>query len=78
MESVARRAGVSRATLYLHWRGKQELFRGLVQQLHEEHLAAMQAAMQEPGLSLAERTLAMLEGALCALRGDDGRLPIRR
>jgi len=61
MESVARRAGVSRATLYLHCKGKQELFRALVEQLHEEHLAAMEAAMDEPGLSLSERTLAMLQ-----------------
>jgi AcrR family transcriptional regulator len=61
MESVARRAEVSRATLYLHWKGKQELFRALVEQLHEEHLAAMEAALDEPGLSLRDRTLAMLE-----------------
>ena len=61
MEGIARRAEVSRATLYLHWRGKQDLFRALVEVLHEEHLAAMEAVLEEPGLSLRERTLAMLE-----------------
>lgn len=45
MEGVARRAGVSRATLYTHWGSKEELFRALVSQLHEEHLSAMSEAL---------------------------------
>lgn len=61
MESVARRAGVSRATVYLHWKSKQELFRALVQQLHDQHIAEMQAAIEKDGLSLEQRLIAVLE-----------------
>ena len=61
MESVARRAGVSRATLYTHWRGKGELFRALVERLHEEHLLAMKAIVDEERGDLESRLLALLE-----------------
>jgi len=60
MESVARRAGVSRATLYLHHKRKDELFRALVQQLHDEHLEAMEEAVDGPG-ELEQRLVAALE-----------------
>ncbi len=62
MESVARRAGVSRATLYTHWKGKEELFRALVRGLHEDHLAAMGAAASEHASgSLEDRLVAVFE-----------------
>ncbi len=61
MEGVARRAGVSRATVYAHWRSKQELFRGLVQELHDEHVRAMEAASDRSDLHFEERMLAVLE-----------------
>lgn len=60
MEGVARRADVSRATLYLHFANKQELFRALVQALHDEHVAAMEEVLAGEG-PFAERLLAMLE-----------------
>lgn len=60
MESVARRAGVSRATLYVHWKGKQELFRALVQQLHDEHQEEMAQALAGDG-SVAQRLVAAFE-----------------
>ncbi len=61
MESVARRAGVSRATLYAHWGAKSELFRGLVERLHEQHLAAMAAAAADLERPFEERLVAVLE-----------------
>lgn len=64
MESVARRAGVSRATLYTHWNGKNELFRALVERLHEEHLEAMEAALADREAGLEARLLAVLEARL--------------
>jgi AcrR family transcriptional regulator len=60
MEGVARRAGVSRATLYTHWGSKDELFRALVARLHDEHLAAMQQAL-EAAAPFEARLLAVLE-----------------
>lgn len=61
MESIARRAGVSRATLYLHWSGKTELLRGLVEQLHADHIAAMEQALADRDRPLEQRLVAMLE-----------------
>ena len=61
MESVARRAGVSRATLYLYWKSKDALFRDLVEQTHEDQVAAMELVYaKEPG-DFEHRLLAMLE-----------------
>ncbi len=60
MDSVSRRAGISRATLYLHWNGKQQLFRALVEQLHEQHLASMRAVLDDPPPALDARLTAIL------------------
>lgn len=60
IESIARRADVSRATVYAHWSNKEELFRGLVSRLHEEHLAAMQAVADDPDLEIEVRITKLL------------------
>ena len=61
MESVARRAGVSRATLYLYWKSKDALFRDLVEQTHEDQVAAMELVYAEEPGDFEHRLLAMLE-----------------
>ncbi len=60
IESIARRAAVSRATVYSHWSNKEELFRALVSRLHEEHLAAMQAVADDCGLDIESRISQLL------------------
>lgn len=55
VESIARRAQLSRATVYAHCSGKEELFRALVSRLHEEHLAQMRDAADTPGLDIKTR-----------------------
>lgn len=59
MEAVARRAGVSRATLYIHHGSKAELFRALVAQLHDDQIDAMERAAAEPG-DIEGRLVALL------------------
>lgn len=62
MEGVARRAHLSRATLYTHWGSKDELFRSLVRRLHDDRLQAMrQAAESTDGKRFEHRLLAVLE-----------------
>jgi len=61
IESIARRAQVSRPTVYAHCSGKEELFRSLVAQLHDEHLAAMRAIADTPDLDIKTRICALLE-----------------
>lgn len=60
LDGVARRAGVSRATIYLHWEGKEALFRDLVRTLHDDHLAAMAAIADRDDLTLADRLVGLL------------------
>lgn len=61
MEGVARGAGVSRATLYLHFGSKEELFRALVERLHDEHVEAMRAAAEAEAGDFEGRVVAVLE-----------------
>jgi AcrR family transcriptional regulator len=61
IEGIARRAQVSRATVYTHCSGKDELFRALVSRLHDEHLAAMREAADAPGLDIKSRITRLLQ-----------------
>lgn len=61
IEGIARRAQVSRATVYAHYNGKDELFRALVSRLHDEHLAAMRDVAGEPGLDIQTRIARLLQ-----------------
>jgi AcrR family transcriptional regulator len=54
MEDIASEAGVSRASLYLQFRNKEEIFRSLAQRMHEDALARAGAALAA-GAPLAER-----------------------
>jgi AcrR family transcriptional regulator len=49
MEDIAREADISRAAVYLHFKNKEEIFRALARQLHEQALAAAADAAQAPG-----------------------------
>ncbi|MCE9516698.1 MAG: TetR/AcrR family transcriptional regulator [Mycobacterium sp.] len=60
VESIARRAQLSRATVYAHCTGKEELFRALVSRLHDEHLAEMREAADAPGLDIKTRITRLL------------------
>lgn len=61
IESIARRAHVSRATVYAHYSGKDELFRALVTGLHEDHLAAMRAVADSPDFDIQSRISRLLQ-----------------
>ncbi len=61
VEDVARRAGVSRQTLYSHWRSKDDLFRSLVETIHAEQAVAMEEALDAPAADVEARMIAVLE-----------------
>ena len=61
IESIARRAEVSRATVYSYWNSKEDLFRDLVTRLHEDHLSAMRAAADDPDLNCESRITRVLQ-----------------
>jgi TetR/AcrR family transcriptional repressor of mexJK operon len=46
MEDIAQRTGVSRASLYLHFKNKEEIFRSLSEVMHEQALAGVEAALK--------------------------------
>jgi AcrR family transcriptional regulator len=49
MDDIARGAGVSRPAVYLHFKGKEEVFRALVQVYYDTALAAVAAALDGQG-----------------------------
>ncbi len=60
MEDIAGEAGVSRAALYLQFRNKEEIFRSLSAQLHEDALAQAAAALRADA-PLVDRLVAAVE-----------------
>lgn len=60
MEDIAEQAGISRAALYLQFRNKEEIFRSLSQDLHDESLARAAAAL-DADVPLGERLCAAVE-----------------
>jgi AcrR family transcriptional regulator len=63
MEDIARETGVSRASLYQHFRNKEEIFRSLAERLHEQTLESVEAALKAEG-RLSDRVRGALEGKL--------------
>ncbi len=61
MEDIASEAGLSRAALYLQFRNKEDIFRGLAAGLHERCLKAAEDALSGGG-TLTERLQAAVEG----------------
>jgi TetR/AcrR family transcriptional repressor of mexJK operon len=59
IEAIATAAGVSRPTVYAHFASKDEVFRTIVTELHDERLAAMEAAI-DPADTVADRVYAAL------------------
>lgn len=64
MEDIAREAGVAKGTLYLYFESKDQLFRSLTDQLKDNVVAAIEAAMAAGG-SVGSR----IEGVLLAKYG---------
>lgn len=63
LEDIAQAAGLSRASVYVHFRNKEDVFRALARQLHTEGLAAAEAAAATDG-PLAVRLQALFTAKL--------------
>lgn len=61
MDDIATAADCSRASIYFHFGTKEEVFRVLSADLHEQWLSAMTAAAKAPHPDVAARLLAMLD-----------------
>ena len=60
MEDIALEAGLSRAALYLQFKNKEDIFRELSRELHEQAMAQAEAALAGDG-AIAERLLHAIE-----------------
>jgi AcrR family transcriptional regulator len=61
MDAVAAAAGLSRQAVYLHFPGKEALFKAVVGQLCQSTGEAARAALRRPGLTLGEQLLAAFD-----------------
>lgn len=59
MEDVAREAGLAKATLYLHFKGKDDVFRAMIERFGARIAARCDAVMAEP-LPLREKLEALM------------------
>jgi len=71
LTEIARRAGVSKAALYLYFETKEDLFRAVARGLVAPNLTALAAALEASDAPFAERAPELLSGAATLL--SDGR-----
>jgi AcrR family transcriptional regulator len=67
LEDVAARAGISKGTLYLYFKGKEELFEAVVRATlvpNLERLEALSATFEGPSARLLERLLLTIAGVV--------------
>ena len=74
LDEIARRAGVSKGTLYLYFQDKEQLFRAVVRDAVVPNMEAMTAAMRNVDAPFPEVVRALLSGFAANAR----RLPIGR
>lgn len=60
MADIAKKVGISRPALYLHFENKEAIFRALSEQLHEATLEKAEKALQEEG-KIGDRLLKAFE-----------------
>ena len=70
LNEIARRAGVSKAALYLYFETKEELFRAVARTLVATNLSAMAGALEASEAPFAELAPALLGGAAGLLAQD--------
>ncbi len=78
MEDIATEAGLSRAALYLQFHNKEDIFRALATDLHEEALAQAGSVLERDerlterlGAAVEAKTLRMLEIAHTSPHGNE-------
>jgi AcrR family transcriptional regulator len=67
LTEIARRAGVSKAALYLYFETKEDLFRAVARSLVAPNLTAMAAALEASKAPFAELAPSLLSGAAALL-----------
>ena len=71
LEDVAARAGISKGTLYLYFRSKEELFKAVVRATlvpNLERVEALAASFEGPSALLLERLLLTIAGVVVIAR----------
>lgn len=76
MDDVARRAGVSKGTLFVYFPGKEDLFRAVAQTVFARHVGNLGALEIDPDRPFAETVERLLAGV--AAVGEGGLPPMAR
>jgi AcrR family transcriptional regulator len=69
LEDVAERAGVSKGTLYLYFKSKEELFKAVVQQALVPNLAMAETLVKESPMPTRDLLVHVLRGLATAVAG---------
>src|SRR5499426_4200123 len=69
LEEIAQRAGMSKATIYLYYKNKDNLFLQVVEKLVETAIAETAQAAEAPGTPL-EKLTRMLRGKMAVYEGE--------
>ena len=75
LDDVAARAGISKGTLYLYFRNKEELFKAMVRELLVTNIALAEAQLGDDSVTTPELLTHVLRGIVSAIASPIGAIP---
>lgn len=76
MEDIANVCGLSKGTVYLYYKNKDDLIEGLLQALFNDLLAHLQALLAQDMLTVRERLMGYVDALITAMQTDASMLNI--
>jgi len=70
MEDIASACGLSKGTVYLYYKNKDDLIEGLLQALFSQLLIHLQTLLTQDTLTVTERLMAYVEGTITLMEVD--------
>lgn len=75
LDDVARRAGISKGTLYLYFRNKEDLFKAMVREMLVPNIALAEAQLGDDATSTPELLTRVLRGMVSVIASPVGAIP---
>lgn len=75
LDDVAAKAGISKGTLYLYFRSKEDLFKAMVREMLVSNIALAEAQLVDDSVSTPELLTHILRGMVSAIASPIGAIP---